>query len=101
EQKQSVAHVEVLLVAIRVDGFPLDVLHDDERLSVIRYSAIEKSGNVRMVERREDLPFDAKSPQRIWRVATRSQQLDRDLLLVLAIRARCQVNASHSAMPDL
>ena len=54
-----------------------------------------------MVEARQDLTFGVETPDHLLCVDSRVQQLDRDLFLKITVCARCEVDASHSATPDL
>ena len=57
EQLESLADLELLLIAILRDRQPRHVLHDEVRLTLGRDAGIEHLGDDRMIHDRERLPF--------------------------------------------
>src|SRR5271168_5579497 len=73
------------------------VLHDDIRQPVIRGTTIMKRGDIRMVERRQDLPLIAESRQDGGVVRLEAQKLESDMFAELIVVATRQKNRAHAA----
>ena len=54
---QSFRDAETALIAVGVEVHPVDILHHEVRLACIGESRIEHAGDVRVVERSEDMLF--------------------------------------------
>src|SRR5690606_7249102 len=55
EKLKALPKVQVTAVAIAIDGFAFDVLHDEVRLAVFHLTGIQEACNVRMVQVCENL----------------------------------------------
>ena len=100
KELQPFGDVECLLVAIVVDRQPLDVLHDEVRQAVLGRVAVEQARDVRVIEAGEDLPLVAEAAQHGLRVHAALDELDGDLLLVLAVGAPREIDRAHPAAAD-
>ena len=63
EELQPPLHREALLVAVLHEREALDVLHDEVGQPVLRLAAVEDLGDVRVVERGENLPLVAEAAE--------------------------------------
>ncbi len=88
-------------VAVGVDRFAVDVLHDEVRRAVRRAPAIEQSRDVRVLQRRQDLPLHAQPALHLAREHAAADQLDRDLLLVFLVGALGEIHVAHAAGAEL
>ena len=102
EQLQATLDRQVSLLAISVDRYAIDVLHCEPRQTIFSDSAVEESGDVRVVERGENLPLvhEAANEALVPR-APRRQKFDSYLSLVLIVGALGEVYGSHAAATDL
>jgi hypothetical protein len=101
EELQALRDRMALAIAVPIDGLPLDVLHDEVGTSVLSCATIEKAGDVRVIEAREDLSLPAKARNDLVPVHIRSDDLDRDALLVLLVCPCREVHAPHAPAPEL
>jgi len=60
KELQPFRYRQLLLVAVLVDRLSLDVLHDQERPSVLGRATVVELGDVWMVDRGQDLPLVAE-----------------------------------------
>src|SRR5688572_20105544 len=100
EQAKPLRDVELLRSAVFVEWNALDVLHHEVGKSIGRGAAIHQPCDVWMIERREDLPFVAKS----FEDAGRSRVIDdlqRAPLPILVVGALDKKDGAHSAVADL
>ena len=61
EQLESLAEVELSLIAILIERLAFDVLHYQVRLAILRLACIDQSRDVRMIEARENLPLGTEA----------------------------------------
>jgi hypothetical protein len=61
---------------------------------VVRGAAVEQTGDVRVIERREDPALGAKSLQHLRGIHAALDHLDRDVLLELTVDAICEQPAA-------
>src|SRR5262245_179268 len=78
----------------------LDVLHHQVRKAILSCAAIEKAGDILMVEIREYLTFISKAAQDYHRIHSALNQLDCDLPVILIIIADGQINRAHASASD-
>jgi len=88
-------------VAVGIDRLSLDVLQHEIRLTHFSDAAVQQTPDVRMIQRRENLPLGPESGAVDVGIETGTQQFERDILLELPVRAPRQKDARHSASPDL
>jgi hypothetical protein len=100
EEGQTLVDAEPRIVAVLVDRFAFDVLHDEERDPFGRRSAVEQSGDVLMIQGGENLTFRAKPPERRRRQRTVGY-LDRDALAILVVGALGEIHHTHATAADL
>ena len=86
-------------VAVAVDRLAVDELHGEVRQPRVGDPAVDQPRDARMLEPREDAPLLDEPPQHARRAVL--DQLDRDALLELSVRALAEEHASHPAAPDL
>ena len=91
---------QALLIGILSDGLAFDVFHHEVRPPVAGGAAVEQAGDVRVIQRREDLPFIAKAAQDEFRIHAALDELDGDLLLELCVITLCEVDRAHAALAD-
>src|SRR6185295_6970741 len=100
EEQYPVANRTGARVAPERDRLALDVLHDQERVTVRRHPAIEKRGNVAVLEAGQDLTLPAEARQRQLRIEAAADQLDRHPLAVLVVGTDRFIDRAHPALPD-
>jgi hypothetical protein len=86
-------------VAIEVDRFSFDVLHDEVR-HPRRPARIEEPGDRRVVQAGKDLAFGLETPDHFRCQELRADQLDGYLLLQLAVVSQAEEDLAHAAFPD-
>jgi hypothetical protein len=100
KKSEPLINGQVVGIAIRVNGLPLDVLHGEVGLAFISKPAIEQAGDVGMLEPCQDLPFRTKPLQDRLGIHTALNELEGHLLLELAVGPMRQKNAPHAPMPE-
>src|SRR5260370_42535685 len=73
----------LLFRAPDVQGFAIDVLHDEIRKPLRSRAAIEQPRDILMLELRQDLPLQPKARDDLLRVISPADQFDGDLLAIL------------------
>ena len=63
EKLQALGCVQLVGVAVFCNWLAFDVFHHEVRQAIFRSSAVEKAGDIRLIEIREDLSFHQKAPQ--------------------------------------
>src|SRR6266404_3416410 len=74
---------------VDIDGLAFDILHHQVRLPILTMTGIEKTRNVRVGERRQNLPLGEKSRANLRIVGSRAQKFYGDSLRKLAVHALC------------
>jgi hypothetical protein len=100
EQLETFVDGELIAIAIDIDRLAVDVLHDDVRRAVSRRTAVQELGDIRMIERGEDLALDPQALLHLFRDEAAAHQLDGDLLAELAVCAFGQEHGAHAAFPE-
>src|SRR5207248_3651126 len=100
EKLQSLSNQQIVRIAILIDRHAFDVLHDKIRQSIFGHAAVEQARDVRVIEAGQDLSFVAEMAQHRIGVHAPLDQLDRDTLLILLIRALGQINRAHPATAE-
>ena len=77
EQRQPLAHAELLLVAVIGDRYALDVLHHEVRSPGRRGPAVEHVRDCRVIEHREGLPLGLEPGDHGLRVHAELDDLER------------------------
>ncbi len=101
EQPEPSLDREVVDVAIPVDRQAVDELHHEVRQAVVGRSAVDQAGDVRVIEVGENLAFVPETLLDEGGVEAGSDDLDRDLLVVLVIGPAAEIHGAHSAVADL
>ncbi len=100
EEAKPVVDFITRLVAVSVDGLPVDVFHDEIGASVVVASAVEEPRDARVVQRCQDAPFKAEAPQHLVRVHPALDLFDGHLLHEPVGLAFCEVDGAHAAPAD-
>ena len=100
EEIEPRVDVECTRVAVARDRLAGHVLHREERPAVRRHAAVEQAGDVRMMQPREDLPFPQEPLANLIAGVSAADQLERDLLLELAVRPVGQEHMAHAPAAD-
>src|SRR6185295_17305486 len=79
----------------------VNIFQDQVRHLIVCLAGIEEPRDVWMIEVREDLHLGAKASTHQITAKTSLDKFDCDLLPVLFIVARGEINATHSAVTDL
>src|SRR6266480_5196050 len=86
-----------MIIAVAVQRLAFDKLHHEIGQAVIRGTAIQKQGNVWMVQSSEYLALFAKAPQNKIGIHAPLDQLDRDSLVEFMIDAQRFIDSPHAA----
>lgn len=89
-----------MLVAIVIEGRPVDILHDEVGQPFFGHAPIEKPGNAGVIERREDLAFVAEASEDVLGVHAPPYELDGGEAFEVLIVALGQKDAAHAAAPE-
>jgi len=100
EEEESLPDAEAVAVAVLAERPPLDVLHDEVRQAVLGRPSVEQLRDVRVVERRQDLPLPAEPGDDLGRVHPLADDLDRDVLAELLVRPRREVDRPHAPLAE-
>ncbi len=88
------------LVAVGVDAYAVDVLHDEVGLAGGRAAAVDQPGDVAMIEIGQGLPFAAETVDDAGRVGPRPDDLDGGLPRERVVGALGAVDHAHAAAAD-
>lgn len=83
-----------------MDRSAVDVFHHQERIALGADAAVEQTGDVGMIELRQDLPLRPESLREKLRAEMRAQNLQRDALLEMPVGAVREINGPHAAVPE-
>ena len=100
KELKPLIHREVATIAILINRFARDILHDEIRKTVFGRARIKQSRDMRMVEVRENLPLIAKMAQHFFCIHPALDELDRDLLSILIVNALGQINDPHATRAE-
>lgn len=84
-----------------VERLPIDHLHHEIRLAVFCDAAVEQVGNVRVIQRRQNLPFGEEAVPGVGRREADGEELQGDPLVELSVGTMSQKDASHASVPQL
>ena len=101
KQPQAVPHRKLAGLAPGVDSHPFHMLQHQIGQAVFSRAAIEKADDVGVLQARQHLAFARKRRSEVPVAALRVDQLDGNLLMVLAVRTLRQVDGSHASVADL
>src|SRR5690606_18439395 len=101
EQLDAPPHRNSHALAVRRDGFPVDVLHREVGTAVDVRAAVEEARDEGMFEPREDLTFAPEAREHRGIARAGPHDLQGDTLLELAVGALRLVDDAHAAAPDL
>ncbi len=99
EEIEPIRHAELRGVGALRDRHAVHQFHHQVRPTVGEGATVEKLRNVRVTQGGEDLPLVDEAAHQVLRVESPSQHLERDLLLVDAVRATRFVHRRHSPPP--
>ena len=88
-------------LAMDVDGFAIDVLHDEVRRAIRGLAPIEQAGDAGVGQVGEELSFVAQSRENVGTRERPADELDRDFRFVLGVIALGEVDRTHATMADL
>ena len=97
EQSQPLLHRQILLLAEAGERNAVDILHRQIRFAVFSHAAIEQPRYEWVYQPCEDLPLLQETITEKLGRQRQVDQLDRHLLLELAIFAVRQIDAAHTA----
>src|SRR6476469_558704 len=83
-------------VGVVIQGLPFNKLHYEIGQAVVVCPTVKQTGNVRMIECRQDLAFGAKTPQNEVSVHAALNELDRHPHLEFAVHANGFINRAHA-----
>src|SRR5258708_4315433 len=78
----------------------VDELHNQVRSPIFASAAVKDSRYPRMLQISQNLPFLTKTFQHFFVAQLGVDELYRDELFILPVRARGSVNASHAALAE-
>ncbi len=82
-------------------GSPVDVLHGEVRPPVGGDAAVEEARDVGVLQPRENLPLAEEAAENLAAEWPAANELERDVLLELAVGAIGQEHPAHAAVADL
>src|SRR5580704_4481961 len=94
---QAGVHCKLPLLAIAVDGFPVDVLCDQERITARGNSAVEEAGNVVVVQRRQKLALRFEAAEKLAVGKITGHDFQGDGLFELAVGPLGEIDGAHSS----
>ena len=97
KKPEPLRNCEPVGVGVLVDRLSFYVLHDEVRPTVIRHAAVHQSCDVRVVERGENLALGTEPLEHEIGVHAALDELDRDLLLILAVSPLGEIHGPHAA----
>ena len=98
EQLEALAYEQRAAVAVTIDGFAIDILHDQVRCAVLEVAAVDEARDRAMIERRQNVTFTVQSAAQPRMHRGVLQHLDRDQLVILRIVALAAVYDAHAAV---
>ena len=101
EQPQPRLDAQPVGVAVRGDRLAVHVLHHEVRQLAVGDAAVEELRDVRMAQRREDLPLGEKSPLDLPVVEAAADDFDRHAAAELAVVTLGEVDDAHAAASEL
>ena len=101
KQCEALLDVERLPIAVGRNRLARHVLHREVGPAVGGDAAIEEARDVGMLQPRQNLPLAEKAPVNLTAEGPASHELQRNLLLELAVGTIGQEHAAHAAMADL
>ena len=101
EEPQPLGGRQSLVVAVAVNGLPLDVLHHEVGQPLVGRAAVEQAGDVRVVQGGEYLALISEAAQHLLRVHATLDELDGDALFIGVVGAARQVDRAHAATSEL
>ena len=97
EQLQARGHLQMVGVAVDVDGDAVDVFHDDVGRAVGQRAAVQQVRDVRMIELRENLAFDLEAGLNATPQRAAMHHFDGHFLLEVGGRSLREVHVAHAA----
>ena len=101
KRRTRALHIELVLVAIPIDRFAINVFEDEIRLAIGGNAGIEEVGNVRMRKPAKDAAFAFESFFSRAPGERNVHELHRSLPLEPAVAATREPDAAHSALANL
>src|SRR5690349_20875805 len=101
KELQSLHDVQLVIVAVTVKRFTFDELHHKVGKTIFGSSTVEQACDVRVIERREDLSFLAKTTEDEIGVHPALDQFYCRSFVELIICAGCFIDRAHAAASDL
>jgi len=101
KKSEAGGDVEPLPVAVLRDRLPVDVFYHEIRQLSVRYAAVEELGDVRVIERREDLTLGSEALVQLIGVPARAQHFHGGAAPELAVVALGEVHDAHPAAAEL
>ena len=100
EQFQPLAHEKSAIVAVGVDGLPVDVFHDEIGRAVVEVAAVDETRDRGVTERRENVPLAVQPTAQPRMQGRMMQHLDRHGLLVLPVVALAAIYRAHAPVAE-
>ena len=101
EEFEPFGNAQLMRVAVVIQRLPFDKLHDEVGQAVVSCAAVQETGDVRMIERGQNLALVAKAPQDKVGIHAALDQLDRNALVEFLVDAQRFVDRAHAAAADL
>src|SRR5579864_54019 len=101
EQQKPLLDCEPVHVAVEVRWLAIDVLHDEVRNSILVFTRIQQSCNVRVLEIGQNLTLMPEEPQAALGKRCAVQQFNGDFFAETVIGSMCAVYLSHPTASDL
>src|SRR5580700_624258 len=95
KQADAIPYAQTPLVAVFVDGFPVDILQNQVGIALAAYAAIQQPCDMGMIQAREELPLHRETVSEKLASQVRAQDLERHLPVELPVAAMRQVHRPH------
>jgi hypothetical protein len=100
EEPQTIPYREPIVIAVLGDRAALDMLHDQVGGTILEGSTVEDPGDSGVLQGSEDLPLVTKPPPRVGGVHAQAKELDRHLLVELAVLTLATKDDARTALTD-
>src|ERR1700722_7455485 len=97
KELQTIAGVQLVMVAVLVDGFTLNQLHDKVWCALFGRTSVEQVGYVGVLEAGQYLPFILESSKYEAGIVASAHNLQGYLHAILIVRTEGTVNLTHTS----
>src|SRR6266550_811439 len=96
KKSKSFGDAQPMGIAVTVQRLPCDIFHDEIRQAVLGCTPVHQTGDVRVVERRQNLTLFTKAPEDKVSVHATLHQFNCHAHGELVINAQCLIDRTHT-----